>query len=210
VSERDKFLAQYSQAAQLAESRSQKLTTSEFMLAGSPGKHRVTFTKRVVDEETGEIYYNEVVYNSKYKNRSSAGRAFRKLRSDETSGERIFARGDLYAYSNKQGDSGWTMASARGGAEAGLWKVIVHYEGEDTSGNAFSDQQKSFIVHSNRYDNYYDAKSVEYETGDEIDAHMEAWTGDSSYGIASAQVTYIEVIRVQYTTVTTSNIVSIQ
>lgn len=186
MGKREEFLARYSQASQLAIERDQKLTTAEFMLASNPGPHEVKYK--------GKTYY------SQYSSPQSAGRAFRKVRSGETSGEDILGRGEQYAYANQPGQRGWRMGQPRGMSEAGLWKVIVHYDGTDSKGNEFYDQQKSFIVQSDKYDNYYDAPAVEYETGEEIDAHMETWAGDGSYGIAAYSVTYVEVIRVQYTT----------
>ena len=197
MASRAEFLAKYSQAAELAEDRDERLTPAEFMLASNPGTHKVNYR--------GHVYY------SNYSNADSASRAFRKIRSGETSGERMFARAELYPYSAGYGpDTGWRMDEPRGGVEEGLWKVVVHFEGTDANGNEFSDMQKSFIVQSDRYNSYYDAKQVEYETGEEVDAHMEAWTSpDVGYGFRNASVTYIEVIHIQYTTRTASQMVFI-
>jgi hypothetical protein len=210
MARREDFLARYSQAAQLAEEREQKLTTAEFMLASNPGQHEVKFRQKVFNPDTSKYETREAVYYSQYNSPASAGRAFRKIRSGETSGRNVLGRGEQYAYANKKGELGWKLAEPRGGVQEGLWKVIVHFDGTYTNGKEFHDEQKSFIVESSRYNNYYDAKSVEYETGEEIDKHMAEWAMNPGYGYASHSVTYIEVIRVQYTTKNEADIVSIE
>lgn len=196
MARREEILASYSQAAELAIENDQTLTPTEFMLASSPGPHRVTYRGRT--------------YETSYANADSARRQFTKLQRGEISGETLFQRGTLFTrYTKATGPVGKTLyvTPGKGGYEHGLWKVVVHMDWVDQDGREHIDEQRSFIVQSNKYDNYYDAKSVEYESAEAIEDHIADW--EEGYGVEEVTVTYVEVIRIQTTTKSGSYIVDI-
>lgn len=196
MARREEILASYSQAAELAIENDQTLTPTEFMLASSPGPHRVTYRGRT--------------YETSYRNADSARRQFAKLQRGEISGENLFQRGTLFTRRTPvEGPRGHVVEAVRGkgGYEHGLWKIVVHMDWVDQDGKEHVDEQRSFIVRSDKYDNYYDAKSVEYESADAIEDHIADW--EEGYGIEEVTVTYVEVIRIQTTTKSGSYLVDI-
>lgn len=209
MAKRNEILSRYSQAAQLADARNQRLTPAEYMLASSPGENEVRYR--------GKVYY------SKYRNADSASRAFRKIRSGETSGERIFAEAETKypkpaARGEKGKDLGFRLEKGRGGRQVGLWKVTVFMAWTDANGdeqgreyeeveNRYGDTEervvydyntleaRSFIVETMNYTSSLDAKTVEYEVADAIDDHVAAW--EDSYGVSSVEVVYVEVVKIE-------------
>lgn len=183
---RNEILSRYSQAAEKGFERGEKLSPAEYMLATNPGDHPVNYR--------GKVYY------SKYSNAGSASRAFRKVRSGETSGEKMYARGNLFPYSRGR-ERGFEMDRHKGGAQLGLWKVVIHMNWVDQDGNVHEmpegAEERSFIVESSSFFSYYDAKTVEYEVGDAIEEHVANWEND--YGVSNVEIVSVEIIKIQST-----------
>jgi hypothetical protein len=179
-----------------AEERGEKLTPAEFMLASSKGDN--------------EVWYNGTVYRSRYASAASASRAFRKIRSGETSGKRMFDRGEDVA---KLGPSGENtgLQRRRGLSQRGTWQVVVYMAWTDQNGNEhgrdYDDdgnpiydinglEKASFIVESTKHFNYFDVKDLAYDLdeGDVIDDYVSTW--EASYGVSNVDVVAIDYILV--------------
>lgn len=187
MAEREVILSSYTQAYQASldnPSRTRPLTPAEFMLRSRPGPHKV--------EYRGQVFYSE------YSNRESAARAFRKIRSGETSGERMVAQAEMYPHRAPGQERGFILGKPSGGYQQGYWKAVVHMNWVDENNNLHEDEERSFIVYSSKYNSYFDAPLVEEELGDAIDDHVSAWEDD--YGVSNVEVMYVEVIRIQTTT----------
>lgn len=180
---KDEITDRYTQARMAAAANDRRLTPAEFMLSSSPGVHKV--------EYRGATFY------SKYSNADSASRAYRKVKSGETSGENMVKQGKLYTYKAPGVERGFIVGAPRGQYMMGLWKIVVHLNWTDQDGNGHYDEQRSFIVQTDKYDSYFDAQQVIQESSDAIDEHVAAWEDD--YGVGDVEVVYVEALRIQTT-----------
>lgn len=183
MAEREIILSGYSQAAESAMDRDERLTPTDYMLASNPGNNVVV--------------YRGKTYHTAYTNADSARRQFSKLQAGQITGERLYRRGALYTQKDPKAE-GYIRAEPRGMREVGLWKIVVHMNWTDSSGAVHEDEQRSFIVRSSKYDNYFDASSVELESGQAVLDHAEAWADE--YEVSNVEILYTETIRIQTTT----------
>lgn len=185
---RREIVGEYNAAVQYSVDRDgEPPTPTQFMLESSPGENKVNYK--------GRTYYTS------YKNADSARRAFTKLRTGETSGEKIYKRSENFTYLGKSGE-GFHVGPPRGGYEKGLWKVVVHMEYEDEDG-ATRQVARSFIVRDteNRFTSQFSKRQLEYELGDEIENHMEFWA-ESGSTPRDMDIVYTEIFRIQTTSKT--------
>lgn len=191
---KDDITGSYQQARMAAASNDRKLSPAEFMLSSSPGPHRVE--------------YRDKVFYSKYSNRQSAARAYRKVKTGETTGERMKEQASLYTFGRGK-ERGFRLDQPRGGYIMGLWKIVVHLNWTSAKdGTQHKDQEKSFIVQSSKYDSYFDAQQVLNESQDAIYEHLARW--ESGYeDITDMEFLYAEAFRIQTTSKTGDNIVDL-
>lgn len=190
---RDEITGRYNQARMTAATNDRKLTPAEFMLASSPGIHKV--------EYKGATYY------SKYSNSKSASRAYRKVKTGETSGENMVKQGQLYTYRAPGVERGFIVGKPRGMYQMGLWKIIIHMNWTDQDGKVHEDEERSFVVQTDKYDSYFDAQQVIEESNAAIEDHVAAWEDD--YGVGDVEIVYVEAIRIQTTSKTNAYIVTL-
>lgn len=189
--QRDAILEAYSSAKE----QDSSLTPAEFMMLSQPGRHKIKYRGRV--------------YDTAYSSSDSARRQFDKLEKGEMSGAVLYKRGANFTRRYREMDNVYTYQQrGRGMYEHGKWKVVVHMNWTDNDGREHYDEMRSFIVQSEKYDNYFDAKNVELATADAVEDHVAAWEED--YGVGEVDILYVEVIRIQSTTKTKDYIVEIE
>lgn len=157
-----------------AKKRNPKLTQGQFMMQSNP-----------------DLYANE----------DSAARQFRKLKSGEISGERMYKRShNIRHYHRTKKVAGVQQyepvyEKRRGGFQYGLWKVVLTLEYTDQDGQTVQ-EERSYIVNSNELDSNYDIPLIDEMTRDADEDYLLIWqdTGSTPY---SAEIVGKQVLRIE-------------
>lgn len=175
LSYREEILQRYARSVETSKRLGRKpLTKGQFMAIAQPG-----------------VYQDE----------ASAGRAFRKLESGETSGERMYARREFvthrYRVTRRGGKPIYReqFERKRGGYREGLFKVILTIEEPDENGNPQL-VNLSFTAESDRLTSNYDMPEIYALMEDVVNDYFDFWM-DTSYLSEDAQLISYEVIPIE-------------
>jgi hypothetical protein len=167
------------------------LTPTAYMLEAEKGNNTVTYR--------GKVYHN-----TKYKNADSARRQFTKIRTGETSGEKLYRQSVEYypRQYRAPGTKGQPVKKYMGRPaalpEKGIFKVTVHFEYDDSDG-VHVEAARSFIVFA-QYESAYDIPYLQEILQDQVDKHLESWARSKQYDFRNVQQTSIEIEKAQSTT----------